>query len=121
MLLAHFVYGIVRGWIVGRAEAKAIPDYDKWFRLVASISASSFISFFGIFAVAGGAALANHVPPLTAFVSAIFSGAGAMAISVLYLWRRSPLTRGIPIVIPGEVAKAEIEANKTYIEPSPPR
>ncbi len=74
-----------------------------WFRFGSSIAGTAFISFWGTWGVVGGGALASGAEPLLALISGFFAGALTMATAVLALWKRSPLTKGIPIMAPMKV------------------
>ena len=74
-----------------------------WFRFGASLFGTAFISFWGTWGAVGGGALAAGAEPLLALISGFFVGALTMATAILALWKRSALTKGIPILAPMKV------------------
>jgi len=75
---------------------------QAWSRLAASILATAFVSFFGTL---GTSIVAGREP----MVIAIGHASLFMALMVLALWLKNPLTRGIPILYPGKIEAARME------------
>lgn len=110
------IASVINGYI---STSKHIKQKEAWFRLGMSIFGTSFVSFSFTFGTVAGGALANDVPPLIALAMGVASGAAASAVYVAVLWKRSPLTKGIPIAYPGKVEEAiltEQEQGTSYTE-----
>lgn len=111
---------------------KEIKQKDRWFRFGMSIFGTAFIAFSstagGVItaamtgwepvveiaadateAQAIGIALAQLAYPLGVLVLGVGAGLGSMAVMVWILWARSPLTKGIPIVISRKTAEDVLE------------
>ena len=87
---------------------------QAWSRLAASIAATAFVSFFGTL---GTSIVAGHEP----LAIAIGHGSLVMALMVLAIWLRNPLTRGIPILYPGAIEAARLKqltADGTVYDPN---
>lgn len=41
----------------------------------------------------------------------------AMSATTFLLWSRSPLTRGIPLMVPSQLAEKALQEDTTYTEP----
>src|SRR6266705_5577395 len=80
---------------------------QAWARLLASCSATAFITFFATFGLTVSA-LAKG-PPVVALVMGLATASLAMALSVLGLWLRSPLTRNIPLLYPAKIEAARLQ------------
>lgn len=72
-----------------------------WYRLIASVLATAFVTFWGIL----GIALVQGSGWAVSFGTASL----AMSLAVLGIWLRSPLTKGIPILYPSKIEAARIE------------
>lgn len=90
--------------INGLIESRKI---NQWIRLILSCAASAFVTFFFTFGSAGVAHLQSGMSPSLSAVYACFESSVAMAVIVFYVWRKSPLTKDIPISAPGDVNEAE--------------
>src|SRR6266700_398366 len=73
-----------------------------WLSLVASMAATAFVALFG---TQGTSIVAGHEPIGIAFGHASL----VMALMVLALWFKNPLTRKIPILYPGKIEAARLE------------
>lgn len=98
MFLADAIGNFILGWIKnGQMQA--------WLRLLMSLSGTAFVSFFGVL----GLTIVSLYPtlgPVGALIIGLGSASLAMAISVLFLWRNSKLTKMIPIAVAGDIEKA---------------
>lgn len=120
---------------------KEIKQKERWFRFGMSIFGTAFVAFSSAAggtitalltgwepsieiaadateAQAIGQALALLAYPLGVMVLSVGTGLGAMAVMVWILWVRSPLTKGIPIVISRKTAEDVLEQQQegsTYI------
>jgi hypothetical protein len=90
--------------INGLIESRKI---NQWIRLLLSCSASGFVTFFFTFGSAGLAHLGAGMRPSLAAIYAFFESCVATSAIVFYVWRRSPLTKDMPISAPGGVNEAE--------------
>jgi hypothetical protein len=70
------------------------------------------VTFFGVFGLSVPLLYADF-GAVSALVIGLATGCLAMATAVLFLWRKSSLTKGIPIVVPGKI---EAELNKVLVE-----
>ena len=96
MFLADALSNFILGWIKnGQMQA--------WIRLLMSIFGTAFVAFFGVL----GVTIVTLYPTIGtgALVIGIGAASLAMAISVLFLWRSSKLTKGIPIAVTGDIEK----------------
>jgi len=104
--------------IVGVHSTKAsIKLKDAWFKFGMSIFGSAFVSFWGTMGATGGVMVASDYDPILALVTAFFAGSFSMAGTILALWKRSSLTKGIPIMAPSIVEEKVLEESYTYTEP----
>ena len=101
----------------GYSVHKKLKQREAWFKTIASIVGTGFVSFWGTLGAVGETLLANDVEPVLALIGAFFAACLAMAAMVLYLWKRSPMTKEIPIVAPMRVEKEVLESEKVYTHP----
>lgn len=80
-----------------------------WMRLAASLAATCFVSFFGGFGITAIGALQGGKPPAFAFALGIAVGSLWMSLSALGIWKMSPLSKGIPILIPGAIQAEKVK------------
>lgn len=93
---------ILLGYIkAGRAQ--------KWGKLVASLSISAFVTFWGTWGLAIST-LYSAVGPVGALILGFAAACVAMSTTVLFLWRRHPLTKELMVSVPGDI---ETELLKT--------
>ena len=95
----------ILGWIKN-------GQLQTWVRLFVSIFGTAFVTFFGIFGLSVPLLYVDF-GPVGALVIGLATGCLAMSTAVLFLWRQSPLTKKIPIVVPGKI---EAELEKVLIE-----
>lgn len=81
---------------------------QAWMKLLVSCLVSSVVAFAGFF---GSVLLSTK-----SFVLAIGSGSLAVSITLVSLWIKSPLTKGIPILYFGEIEVARIEEMQKSFE-----
>ena len=81
---------------------------DAWAKLIFELSFSYSISA----SITCGGALMAHQPWLFAVGSGMVSG----AVMATVVFRRSPLTKGMLVVLPSEEAKEELERDTITIE-----
>lgn len=96
--LASFAVGLIHE---GHIQA--------WMRLLASILATAFVTFFGSFGLSLIAQVQSGVQYSAAFVLALAHASALMALMVLGIWLKSPLTKGIPILYPGKIEAARLQ------------
>lgn len=120
-------FGALATIIVG---FKGIAKADEWFRLGVSVFMTAFVNFWGGWGLAGlaiykgaGEVLGLGFPAADAMVAlagGFLAGCVAMAVSVLLLWKRSPLTKGTSILALGRIEEEAIkklgEEGVTYTE-----
>jgi hypothetical protein len=98
MFLADALAKFVLGWIKnGQMQA--------WIRLLVSLAGTSFVAFFGVFGLTV-ITLTPTLGPVGALIIGLGSASLAMALSVLFLWRNSKLTKMIPIAVAGDIEAA---------------
>lgn len=90
-------------------------DLRKWVRFVLSCGVAAFVSYWGVFATAGGGMLWAGSSPSVALAGGIFAGAGAMAAAVLATAKASPLWPELTVLI----SKASSTPNPESRIPSP--
>lgn len=79
---------------------------DAWTRLLLSVTASALTTFVGVFGLTGIGLLAAGKPLSWSITYSVFQGSVAMAGVALFRWRSSPLTKDMPISVPGDVNQA---------------
>ena len=99
-------FGALASFALGWMKKTALA---QWVKLIAELLFSGVVSFLfvcgtllGSLAIAG----TSHLWPI-----AIGAGMVASAVSMTALWRASPLTKGLTVVLPQEEAAKEIETN----------
>ena len=98
MFLADALGNFILGWIKnGQMQA--------WLRLLMSLSGTAFVSFFGVLGITI-VSLYPTLGPVGALIIGLGSASLAMALSVLFLWRNSKLTKMIPIAVAGDIEAA---------------
>ena len=94
---------------------KGIGKADEWFRLGASVFMTAFLNLAGAWGLGGIAifsGLASGFPKgdiVVAVGGGFLMGLIAMAVSVLLLWKRSPLTKGTSILALGRIEEEAIK------------
>lgn len=96
--LAKFGLGLISE---GHAQA--------WFRLIASILATAFVTFFGTLGLSVVGSVQSGMPAVPAMMLAIAHSSLLMALMVLGIWLKSPLTKGIPVLYPGKIEAKRLE------------
>jgi hypothetical protein len=94
--LAQLAIGIYR---TGKLQA--------WGRLAASCIVTAFCGFWGTWGAASIAWYMSGKPIMTALFLGFCKGCIAMAVLVMFLWRRSELTKKIPFVTTGTLREEE--------------
>jgi hypothetical protein len=86
-----------------------------WFRLIMSIVFTAFVGFWGSFGISVWALYDSH-GAIGAVVLGIADGAIWMAVTTLILFKRSPLTKGMSIVVPMKIEEKALEASFTFTD-----
>ena len=111
---------LVTGYLQARTIAKLgteLGDYaDQWFRLVASVLITSYVTFLGTWGITGLSCYADRLNIWTCLVVGFLTALLTTAAIVYNLWTRSPLTKGIAIAIPSQLAKAANDQDMTITE-----
>lgn len=81
---------------------------DQWALLLIQLSYSFWLSL----AFTCGGALTVHRPPWEAFGEGLVAGSTYAVV----LWRRSPLTKGLMLVLPEKEAEVEMQTNLQVIQ-----
>ncbi len=97
--------GALAEFVLGKMKQSAMA---QWAKLLFTMGFSAAVSFLFVC----GSVLALGRP--AAF--AIGSGMAMAAMAMVVLFRRSPLTRGLMVVLPAAEAAKEIETNFQMIE-----
>ena len=106
---------VIVGWMqVNKASKLA----EEWFKQGMSLFGTAIIAFLGIFGATGLAATQSGHEPWIAFMYALFTASGGTAAAILALWKRSTLTKGIPILSPMSVEQKVLEGGFAYTEPN---
>jgi hypothetical protein len=104
-VLAELAVGF---WKAGKAQA--------WARLIFQLMASGAITFL----IAGGLSLvgtaAGRIPAAWCWVIGVGNGMWMAGVCMTVLWRKSPLTKGMLLVLPSEEAAKELESNLEVIQ-----
>jgi hypothetical protein len=97
---------VITGVINGFFERHQV---EKWARLILSCGVSAFCTGTGVMGAGVIAHLSAGTRPGVAMAYGFGEGLVASAALVLHLWIKSPLTKGMPIAVPGSVEAAEIK------------
>lgn len=117
---------LVAGALVGaRASSQVVKQADSWFRLTLGLSGTALVTFLGVFGGTGGAAFTaateKGLDPFACVAlgvgAGLFTASAATAGAIYGIWRRSELTKGIPLFAPVKVAQDEMNASMVYLEP----
>jgi len=91
-------------------------ELDKWFNFGMSLYGTQFTTFVGTW---GGGIWTHHASGMGIWESLVMGFADALiataAITYL-LWKRSPLTKGMPLMIPSAIATKAEKVDTTYTE-----
>jgi hypothetical protein len=110
---------LVTGYLQAKAVAKVggkLADYvDDYFRLLASILISSYVTFLAVW---GGGALAlwQSAGIWVALGVGFAMALVATGLVVFNLWNRSPLTKGIAVAVPSDIVGEAVNQNITITE-----
>ena len=96
---------------------KTAAEADAWLRFGASLFGTAFVSFAGVWGMSIWA-LYPKLGVLAALVLGFADGLIAMSATTFLLWSRSPLTRGIPLMVPSQLAEKARQEDTTYTERS---
>ena len=91
------------------AELIAAKRFEKWYKLSFTMAFSGLVSFLS---ACGGMLLAGKIWPV-----ALGGGMVAAAGALVYLYVRSPLTKGMMIAVPQEAATSGTSQGLETIEP----
>ena len=94
---------------------KTAAEADAWLRFGASLFGTAFVSFAGVWGMSIWA-LYPKLGVLAALILGFADGLIAMSATTFLLWSRSPLTRGIPLMVPSQLAEKAREEDTTYTE-----
>ena len=95
---------------------KKTKQRERWFRTIASIGGTAFVTFWGTWGFAIETLNAAGFDHWAALVLGFAKAVIAMAAMVLYLWKRNPLTREIPIAAPMKVEEKVLEGGQTFTQ-----
>jgi hypothetical protein len=100
---------LVSGYLQARAISKVAGEagnyVDQYFRLLASIIISSYVTFLSTWGITA-LALWKSTGIWVGLGVGFATGLVATGCVILNLWTRSPLTKGIPIAVPTNVQNA---------------
>ena len=114
--IATVISGKMAADRAGKIAGATLEEADRWFQFGMSIFGTAFCSLFGAWAVATPALYTTGAGIWPALVLGFCAGLGTMAAMVYQLWVRSPLTKGIPLLVPAAVQKKAIETDTVYTE-----
>jgi hypothetical protein len=97
---------------------KDTDQAEEWFRIGVSLFGTAFVSFWGTWGLSIWA-LYPRFGLWPALVLGYADGCIVMASTVLILWKRSPLMRGIPIAAPMNVEQRALEQSVALTTPTP--
>ena len=97
---------------------KKMRQRQAWFRLGMSIFVTAFVSFFGTWGLTIVALQEKGTDIWVSLVLGFAWGLIVMSASVVGLWLRSPLTKGMAIVVPRKIMEQEQDQDQTYLEKS---
>lgn len=92
--LSHFVLGWIKE---GHVQA--------WIRLGVSLLGTGLVTFVGMFGITGLLTFKDF-GAAGSFMIALYTACIVTSTTLLFLWRRTKLTKGIPIAVPGEIEHA---------------
>ncbi len=87
---------------------KEWQSIKRWAELIVELGLSFWLSLCFV----AGSALAAHRPPW----EALGEGLVAAAVMTAIHWSRSPLTKGMMLVLPGKIGEKELEAEVQVTE-----
>jgi len=116
--ISNLIVGLYRAQ---RESSQIIAQRDEWFKLSLSIFGTALVSFMGTLGATGGAALLAGIDPWMALASGFFSACLTTAAAILMLWKRSTLTRGIPILAPMKVEEQVLQGGFALTIPAEPQ
>jgi hypothetical protein len=100
----------------GKITDKVLAETDEWYRFGMSLFGSAFCSFFGTWGTLTPTLFASGMNLWPALVMGFCGGLATMAAVVYALWVRSPLTKGMPLMVPTTVQTKAIETDTVYTE-----
>jgi len=137
-MLAQMVAAMI---MANRVSKEIVEHADDWFKFSLSLTGTAFVTFLGVWGASGLALLGIQnavplsglpaqagigIPPwpvavamcVIALTGGFLAGCLACAAAVLALWKRSPLTRGIPILAPMKVEEKVLQGGFVLTEPA---
>jgi hypothetical protein len=115
--LASLITGKMAVDKAGKIAGLTLDEADRWFRFGASLFGTAFVSFAGSWGLSIWALYPKF--GIGASLGLGFAdGLIAMAATVFLLWSRSPLTQGIPLMVPSKLAEKAVQQDSTYTERS---
>ncbi len=100
-------------FFLGVLEQKTVQN---WLKLLFELIASGLFTFLFICGGALGACVVAKVAPAYCWISAVGSGMVSAAISMTVVFRRSPLTKGMLLVLPSAEAAKGLATDLQTIE-----
>ena len=113
------MFGAIASLITGfYGVHKKMKQRQAWFRLGMSIFTTAFISFTGTWGFTIVTLHEQGADDITALLLGFAWGLIIMSVSVVGLWLRSPLTKGMTLVVPRKIMEQEQDQDQTTIEKS---
>jgi len=108
-------WSIIGDFFVGLIRTRQVQG---WYRLAASVLITAFVSFWGTW----GASIwtIHQTLPEVGWTGTLVLGFAnaslSMAVMVYALIRRSPLAKGLSILVPKRIAQEELKQEFTHVE-----
>lgn len=116
--LANLVTGLYAARAAHKVAHKAVEMADDWFKLTLSLSGTAFITFTGTWGLAIISFYEAGVNIYTTLILGFASALIATSSITLFIWKRSSLTRGIPIAAPMKIEAEVLKGGMVLTEPS---
>ena len=100
----------------GKIADKTIGEADLWWRFGMSLFVTAFCSFFGTWGATTPPLIAGGTNVWVALVLGFCAGLVIMSAMVYSMWVRSPLTKGMSLMIPTSIARKAEETDSTLTE-----
>lgn len=126
MGILNAIAALITGLQVGnRAVSEAAKRADDWFKFGMSLFGTVFVTFIGVWGLTtsgllypNGGVNVSIAAAVVALIAGFAAGLVSTSAVTLYLWKRSPLTRGIPIAAPMKIEEKVLQGGMVLTEPA---
>ena len=100
----------------GKIADKTIGEADLWWRFGMSLFGTAFCSFFGTWGATTPSLIASGTNVWVALVLGFCAGLLVMSAMVYQMWVRSPLTKGMSLMVPTSIVRKAAETDSTFTD-----